>query len=237
MNNKGRASNFFTSLLGVILGIILTFGVNALWQKQEEKKKTKEMLILVRHELETNKRWFRDQREALKQDSYAFKRLLEADKKWTNIPEDSLEIFVNCVFNYEIQLLTTSAWEIFRNSEIIQKIPNKELVIRLTECYSAISQSYDFVMNLYWNKKVKEIPYEITLYALLDVVMKDKKSLFYLQTVSGSLYENLLPNIESIIDYSIALLDKFGDFRYDMDEEDKTFNSFMEARVDSIRKQ
>ena len=34
-----RWSGFFTNLLGVILGITLTFGVNSLWQKREEKKK------------------------------------------------------------------------------------------------------------------------------------------------------------------------------------------------------
>ena len=237
MSNKGKVSDFFTSLLGVILGIIFTFGVSALWQKLEEKKKTREMLILVRHELEANKKWAQGQRETLKQDSYAFKKLLEANKKWSSIPEDSLEFYVNCVFNYELQLLTTAAWEIFHNSDIIQKIPNKGLVIRLTDCYSAINQSYELVMNLYWDKKIKEIPYETTLYALLDVVMKDKNSLFYLQTMSESLHKNLLPSIESIIDYSLMLLDEFGDFRYDMDEEYKTFRSFMEARMDSIRNQ
>jgi len=87
MKNK-KWTGFFTNLLGVILGITLTFGVNALWQKHEEKKKIKEILILVRNELETNKEWLKSQEKYLKKDIDAFKKVLKADNQWTTIPEE-----------------------------------------------------------------------------------------------------------------------------------------------------
>ena len=59
---------FFTNLLGVILGIILTFGVNYLWRRREEKKRTKDMLILVRNELINNKEILQLQENYLKKD-------------------------------------------------------------------------------------------------------------------------------------------------------------------------
>jgi len=53
---------FLINLTGVILGIMLTFGVNSLWQRREENKRTREMLILVRNELIDTKEWFQKQR-------------------------------------------------------------------------------------------------------------------------------------------------------------------------------
>ena len=67
MNNKKIIwSGFLSNLLGVILGIVLTWGVSSLWQQREEKQRTKEILILVRNELETNKEWFKSQEKIMR---------------------------------------------------------------------------------------------------------------------------------------------------------------------------
>jgi len=67
MNNKKIIwSGFLSNLLGVILGIVLTLGVSSLWQQREEKQRTKEILILVRNELETNKEWFKSQEKIMR---------------------------------------------------------------------------------------------------------------------------------------------------------------------------
>jgi len=241
MKNK-KWSGFFTSLLGVILGITLTFGVNALWQKHEEKKKTREMLILVRNELETNKRWFKRQETVLKKDIDAFKIILKADHEWTTIPEDSLLVYINRLGHVSFTQMTTSAWQIFQNSEMIQKISDKELVIRLTDCYYIINLVYDFVMNNYWDKKLKVIPFETFtaegIYELLDELMNDKElvSFLYMSVAYySSFQDDFFPTADAIIDYTLSLLDKYGNFRYDMAEKDKELESFVEARKDSIR--
>jgi len=241
MKNK-KWSGFFTNLLGVILGISLTFGANALWQRHEEKKKTREMLILVRNELETNKIWFKKQENILKKDVDAYQIILKADKKWATIPEDSLIVCVNRLGQITFTQLTSSAWQIFQNSEMIQKISDKELVIRLTDCYYLINLVYDFIMNNYWDKKLKVIPFETftteELYDLLDELMSNKELVSFLyMSVSylSSFHEGFFLTVDAVIDYTLSLLDKYGDFRYDMDEKDKELKSFVEARIDSIR--
>jgi hypothetical protein len=236
LKNKNLWSGFFANLLGVVVGIMLTFGVNALWQKHEEKKKIKEMLILVRNELEVNKEWFKKQKQLLEQDGYAFTKILEADGKWSTIPEDSLQSYMNRFCYVRFQQLTTSAWQIFQNSEMIQKISDKELVIRLTDCYFLINLSHDFIMKNYWDKKWEAIPFEHDeLYDKLDAMTKNRESLFILKIVSSNSFSDFVYSTEVIIDYTISLLDKYGDFRYDMDEKDKEFESFIEARKDSLR--
>ena len=235
MKNKKNWSGFFANMLGVILGIMLTFGVNALWQKHEEKKKVREMLILVRNELENNKKWFKYQEETLKKDSEACKKILEANKKWSAIPEDSLAVYVRQFANVSIQQMTTSAWQIFQNSEMIQKIPNKELIIRLTDCYFVVQASHDFIMKNYWDKKYGIIPFEQTeLYGFLDAIMSNKEAVHFLQSMSKNIFANAFPAADAVIDYTLSLLDKYGDFRYDMGEKDKEFESFIQARMDSL---
>ena len=242
MKNKNKKmSGFFTSLLGIILGILLTFGGNALWQKREDKKKTREILILVRNELETNKKWFNNQEKILKKDIGAFEKILEADKKWETIPEDSLKVYIDRLGHLSFYQLTSSAWQIFQNSEMIQKISNKELVIRLTDCYFAINLGYDFVMNNYWDKKMKIFPFELYtvdgLHDMLDVYINNKETanFLFMSIACKNIYKSMFYSIDAVIDYTLTLLDKYGDFRYDMDEKDKELDSFIEARLDSVR--
>ena len=232
-------SGFITNLLGVILGILLTLGGNALWQQREEKQRTKEMLILVRNELATNKAWFKGQEEFIRKDSYVYKRVLEIKSDWTSIPKDTLEVYISRTIFLGMEQLTFSAWQILQNSEMIQKMTDKELVIRLTDCYFWINKMQELIMKEYWDRKVRALPFETDLYKYFDVVMSNKESVsFYTAMSSGSTrFWNLFPVIDALIDYTMMLLDKRGDYRYDMDEKDKELESFIQARVDSVLRQ
>ena len=238
MSKNSKLSGFLINLLGVILGITLTFGVNALWQKKEEKKKIREMLILVRNELETNKKWYKKQEQILRQDSYYFRKLLEADKKWSSIPNDSLEKYTQFA-NIKLLQFSNSAWQIFQNSEEIKKISDKELVIKLTDCYYEINTFYEFIMKNYWDKKLEAIAiplFENELFPFLDALINMKESFYFLQLLGDdSDIWNIFPQVEAVIDYNISLLDKYGDFKYDIKEKDEEFISFVNARVDSVK--
>ena len=234
MKSKEKLSGFLINLLGVILGISLTFGVNSLWQKREEKRKNTEMLILVRNELETNKSWFQKQEKTLKQHSYAFNKILEADKKWSTIPDDTLTSYLSFI-EIRIYQFQNTAWEIFQNSEMIQKNTNKELVVRLNDCYIEMNMLYDFIMKNYWDKKLESIPFfEDDLYPLLDALINKKEAFYFLRMMDeDSNLWNIFPQVEASIDFTISLLDKYGDFKYDMIEMDEEYRTFVKARIDS----
>ena len=236
MKNK-ILSGFWANLMGVILGILLTFGVNALWQRHEEAKKTREMLIMVRNELETNKYWFKNQEEQIIKDGYGYRKILEANKDWSTIPIDSLGEYVSRIFSFTMSTLTTSAWQIFQNSETIQKISNKEMVILLTETYFAINKCHDFIIQHYWDKKMKANPFEISLYDILDAMMSNKETVHFFNENAepGGKFQDLFFIIDAQIDYTLLVLDKYGDFKYDNNANDKEYQAFMEARRDSIQ--
>ena len=231
-------SGFLTNLLGVILGILLTFGVNSLYQQKEEKKKIKEMLILVRNELKTNQSYFRGQERVMRKDSYVYTKILEAKNNWKTIPEDTLRAYLNQTMYMEFTQLTTSAWQIFQNSEIIQKLEDKELIIRLTDCYFWIGKIQDNIKTQYWDEKILSVAPEIDMYKYFDALMSRKETVFFYTFVSSDdfINWNLFPFIDAVIEYTIMLLDSHGNYVYDMDEKDKEFESFIQVRIDSVSK-
>ena len=229
---------FFMNLLGVVLGILLTFGVNSLYQKHEEKKKTKEILILVRNELQANKTWFTNQENSMRRDVSAYKKILkaEAENSWKSIPEDTLKAYFFQTQSLEFAQLTTSAWQIFQNADIIQKMTDKELIIRLTDCYYWIGKIQDLIQTQYWNNKMSAIVPEVDTHKYFDALMNKKEAVFFYTKMSSEDFDiwNIFPFIDAIIDYTIVLLDNHGDYKYDMTEKDAEINSYIESRVDSV---
>jgi len=235
--NKIIWKGFLFNMLGVIFAIILTFGVNSLWQRSEEKKRTKEMLILVRNELEDNKKIFQKSEKILKSNGWVYQKLLDAKKDISTIPTDTLNEYITRINKISINPLTTSAWQIFQNSDMIQKMTDKELVIRLTDCYSGIRMWFDFISNDYWetHKKMLTIDLEDPLKFFTEV-MKHKEYIFLFEmakTGNESMWTTFLMVI-STIDYNLMLLDRHGDYRYDMAEKDNEMNEFLQRKIDSV---
>jgi hypothetical protein len=230
---------FFTNLLGIILGIVLTFGVNALYQKREENKKIKEMLILIRNELQTNKSYFKNQERMMRRDSYVYGKILETKNNWKTIPDDTLRAYLNQTMYLEFSQLTTSAWQIFQNSEIIQKLEDKELIIRLTDCYFWIENIRSIIKTQYWDTKALTVASEVDIYKYFDALMNKKETVFFYTLVSSKNFDNnwnMFHFIDTIIDYTIMLLDNHGNYVYDMEEKDKKLESFIQSRIDSVNK-
>ena len=237
--NKNIWTGFLINMLGVILAIILTFGVNSIWQKQEEKKKTKEMLILVRNELKDNKEWFKSQEKMMRVDGYVYQKILEAKDDLTSIPADTLDKYIEDISQIAVSNLKTTAWQIFQNSEMIQKISNKELLIRLTDCYIGINTLHEFIMQNYWETKKKTFLLMMEAddsHDFFNAILKNNEFAFFYTMFSlkqVSVWE-LFPSIDAAIDYTVMLLDKYGDFKYDMADLDDIFEKFIKNRVDSV---
>jgi len=239
MKMKKKWSGFLTNLLGVILGIALTFGGSAIWQKREERKKTREILILVRNELKVNKEWFQNQEKHMDEDIDVYKKMMELKGGWKSVPQDTITTYLRRIANIYYSPLFSSAWQIFQNSEMIQKINDKELIIRLTECYFWIHKIEQHIEREYWDKKVSALVDDVIVehpYQYFEALMNKKESAaFYAAMARGNPLWNMFPIIDAIIDFNISLLDKYGNFTYDMEEKEKAYEAFVEARVDSVR--
>jgi hypothetical protein len=119
---------------------------------------------------------------------------------------------------------------------MIQKITDKELVIRLTDCYFWINKAQEHISKEYWDRKIKAVAFETDPYKYFGEVMSNRESKsFYIAMSSETLiFESVFSSIDAIIDYTIMLLDKRGDYRYDMEEKDREIEAFIQARIDSV---
>ncbi len=201
---------FFPNFLGVILGILITFGGNTLWQNYEEKKKTKEMLTLLSSELHRNKVWVEDIRKLMQEDSRVYGKILESKDKWESIPQDTLNYYYFVATRFPQHELTTTAWEIFQNSEVIQKMPNKDLLLNLSSCYFWLTRIQDNYRGTYNDDKEKAKVYEIDPVKYFDTAMEKKEAVYiYTKTAQISSDQFLFfTQVGGLIDSIIQLLDK-----------------------------
>jgi hypothetical protein len=237
-NQKEAWKSFIINMLGVIFAIALTFGLNSLWQQHEEKKRLTEMLILVRNELEGNKEWFKRHEQNIMNDCRTYKKIMQANGDFTNIPRDTLKSYLNQILSWEDYIMTTTAWQIFQNSDIIQKMTNKDLVIRLTECYSIMAKIRETLNSEYWDKKKKINSFDQDPLLFFNSVMKNKEWVFFFEIMSREKGDNgfwkMFPTVDAFIDYTLMLIDKHGNYRYNGDEKDEEMVSFIKAQIDSL---
>ena len=230
---ESNMENFLTNLAAVVLGIMLTFGVNFLWRRREENRRTRDILILVRNELVTNKEFFRLQEEFMKKDGNIYKKILEAKNDLASIPADILKTYHTDIQQISVGPLMNSAWQIFQNSEIIQKMSNKAMIVTLTNCYSMIASWHEYIMKDYWENKKKMFLVELDdPYRFFDAVLKNHEVYNFFNafsTDSQSIWDTF-SSTDAIIDYAISLLDKHGNYQYDMEEEDNKMKAYFEAR-------
>ena len=207
-----RWEGFFTNLLGVILGIVLTFGVSSLLEKREEQKRIKEMMILVRYELYTNQEWFNSMEENMRQDSYVYKKILEAEGDWESIHPDTLEQYQTQVYSYSISLFSVSAWQIFQNSEAIQRMTDKKLVVGIMNGYAILNLLQETITDGYWNEKKKTFSNEEDPYKFFDDVMNNKESVAFYRDNSSpkSTFWNVFAFANQVFDILETILDECG---------------------------
>gem|GEM_PF-1607471 len=225
---------FLTNFLGIVLGIVLTFGVNSLWHRHQEKRRAKDILTLVRNELLNNKEILHMQETLLKKDALIYKEILAARKDLGVISSATLGEYYTQIQNVSISPLNTSAWQIFQNSEVMQRVTSTEIVIRLTSCYSVMTTWQDFITVDYWQAKrnllvlapeeplrfFEEVLKNRELVSFCEMFRLDKEDIWEAFRI-----------IDATIDYVIMLLDKHGHYQYDMADRDKDFEEYLRARL------
>ena len=78
-----------------------------------------EMLVLVRNELEINKKWFKDQKTFIQENSHVYQKIIELKNNLDDIPIDTLKTYLYQIAIIQFEPLFSSAWKIFQKSDII----------------------------------------------------------------------------------------------------------------------
>jgi len=235
--SKKWISSFLSNVTGVMVGIALTFGISYLIQRHNEKEDTKEMMTLIKKELNRNKQWLKERRQDYADDINAYRNILSA-KNLRNIPADSLIMWIKQTGTQPGSFNSTNAWDIFKNTETIAKFHNKDLIMQLAECYFWIKKAPEIMAMYHKEKENTCIRFGITNTALdfktspydyIDTMLKNKEiETFFTSIVKLNYYsiEKNFTSFENGIDYILYLIEK--DENADKDVLD--YNSFMKQK-------
>ncbi|MDR3287093.1 MAG: hypothetical protein LBT27_06595 [Prevotellaceae bacterium] len=213
--SKKWFSGFLPNLFAVIIGIMLTFGISSIIQHNNEKKDVKEMMTLIKKELNENKQWLRLRIQVYKDESKAFQKILTAktDGNLRNIPADSLVQLIQQIQNITESFISANAWDIFKNSETITKFHNKSLIIQLAECYYWLDNARES-MAMYYKEKTDAyiyFDYEAFPYDYVDALFANEKSKTFVLKHINFYFYNIEINFTlfiNIIDYTLYLIEK-----------------------------
>lgn len=144
--------SFFSELVAVILGIVITFAGQGMIDRAHDRKEVRSALQLVRTELISNRQDIVDLREILEQVQESAQYLADNPAQLKNIDRLDSTTLSTVTYHQGMALAEVSvtlphdALELLKTSSIFQKIGDNSLsmkIIRAYDCCQVIVESID----------------------------------------------------------------------------------------------
>ena len=129
--------NFFSNLLAVILGIVITFAVQGVINYGQDRKDVRSALELVRSELATNLEDIVDLDEYFDDTQASARYLVAHEKDLAKCPEDSVLLHTGIVYADVSVALSHDALELLKMSTLFPKIGDNNLSMKIIRAYDA----------------------------------------------------------------------------------------------------
>ncbi|GHT58377.1 hypothetical protein AGMMS50239_02810 [Bacteroidia bacterium] len=212
--SKTWMSNFSANILGVIVGIALTFGISNYVQYRNDQKELREMMSLIKRELDDNKKWMEGITQYYLEDFNTYRIIL--DNMWDKIPKDTIDKVVYQLLHIQFAYTSSNVWNVFQNSGMAHKLHNVELVSRISESYYWIETSNTFRQEYLKKREVLENVYEAEFdkqpYKYLKALLNNKESKRFLEEIVKFKYYNFSEFSEQlmpVIDHALYSVDNY----------------------------
>jgi len=208
--SNGWISAFSANILGVIIGIALTFGISALVQHCSDEKQVKEMLVMVKNEVRSNRDWLEKIAAFYQRDKESYLFFL-SNENLDSIPEDTLVKHITQVCSWYDTYSGTEVWNVFQNLGMTQKLHNPELVSRLATFYFAIGKikamwdDYNVKRQVVWATIVQDQEKD----GHLEALQHNKECLIFMKIATG---QSTVESIESqylFVDYILYSIENY----------------------------
>lgn len=143
-----KTRDFFLALGTVIIGILITFGGNAIIQRRVENSATAHILLMVKAELEDNIMRVNAQKERLEYEQAGAKAIAPYIKNITLIPIDTLKNY-GSMMSTVTSFYAYDSFEVLKSSPQIETIKNKELLRDIFAAYNLINIFEGNIGSLY----------------------------------------------------------------------------------------
>ena len=128
---------FFSNLLAVILGIVITFAVQGVINRAQDRRDVRSALELVRSELATNLEDIGALDEYFADTQTSARYLAAHEKDLAQCPEDSVLLHTGIVYADVSVALSHDALELLKMSTLFPKIGDNNLSMKIIRAYDA----------------------------------------------------------------------------------------------------
>ena len=137
---KPAWESFFSELLAVVLGIVITFAVQGMIDRAQDRKNVRSALELVRVELSSHLDDISHLKDYLDQQRISAKYLEENKDNLDECPEDIVRYHKSMV-NADVSVaLSHDALELLKNSSLFQKVGDNNLSLKIISAYDTCDQ-------------------------------------------------------------------------------------------------
>lgn len=147
-----RMGDYIRQTSIVVIGVLITFGGSGLITRCSEQKDIKATMLLIKDELANNRESFDKIVVRFSEDEHLSALLVKHNMNCRAIPEDSLKQFRFSIGQIGGFYYTRNALDILKNSMLMQKISDKELLLSLIDAYEALER-YKMSIKLYYDMK------------------------------------------------------------------------------------
>jgi hypothetical protein len=240
--NKGWFAVFLSNVLGVIVGIVLTFGVSYFVQWNSEKKEIRTMMTLIRQEIADNRTTFVGMNEDFRQTKELCELLLSSH--WKTLPEDSVS---HLLTGQVIKAYTVrhTAWDIFQNSDVIRNFDDKELIMAISELYVTMTELYKW-WQIYIEENMAATTFHIKQEEFLgfsdymNALLKIEKLRIFMEDIyiiQKYTFEEPIAATIDLADYTLHLINKDSNYQSDIKNLNENLNTFHKNKEEASEKQ
>ena len=134
---KESAFHFFLDVLSVVLGIVITFSIQGLIDRSQDRKNVRSALELVRTELATNVEDIAVMSDYLSEAQRSAQYFLSHSDDLDACPEDSVRYHSSIIFADALLTMSSDALELLKSSSLFQKIGDNALSMKIIRAYDS----------------------------------------------------------------------------------------------------
>lgn len=183
-------TSFISNIIAVILGIFITFGIQGLVDRRQERNDVKSALGLVKQELLQNKSDLEELISILESERDAAHYLREHNDRLGDCTPDSLKSMTTTITTEMISTSTDDALELLKNSSLFQKIGDNNLALSIIQAYDYIGANSQ-AFNIHEKYKI----------GVVEKAMDDNHTLIF----TGEDAEYMLSAVEGMVDTDFFL--------------------------------
>lgn len=127
--------SFTTDILSVVLGIVITFGIQGIIDRKHEKKEVLASLDLVKDELVNNKDNLQDVLDIISAERSAAQSISANRTNLHRCDPDSVTVWNSTLASEFFFTVTDEALELLKSSSLFQKINDKNLALSIIKAY------------------------------------------------------------------------------------------------------